>query len=589
MKKVTLLALAAEEKAVLSDLRSIGVMQIEYKGRVSDTSAKTMEDLNAVKKLLTRLENLAGKKGLPDQFSPEKPIPELQAEIAGTFAQQDSYQVELDNVNQRLKALEVWGDFDRSLLDELKEKNIAVHLCSAGKKQFEKLSRDPDVQLCQLISIDGGKYYFAVIGKDEDSLPVIKLAPGDDPRKLAAEQQALQEKLQNLENQLKNNLIYHNSLKQYAAKIESDLEFNQVRDSLDQHDTLVSLEGFVPETALDKLRAKASACGWGLLINDPDAGDNVPVLLEYNRFTRWIKPLFDFLGISPGYTELDAGGGILVFFTIFYAMILGDAGYGCLFLGLSAIGSFLLRKKPQAKMPLRLLMLLSVAAIIWGVLCGSWFGVTWGGIPALTDASVKDGNIQVFCFLLAVVQLSMARIWKTIAERKFRTAASNLGWILILWGNFFLTVRIMVWQGDFPTFMYYLYGIGLVLVILFGVDWKNVADIFQFPFSVINSFTDILSYIRLFAVGMSGTCIAASFNDMAMDVAKSSPWFIIFSILILLAGHLLNLMLAAMGVLVHAVRLNTLEFSNHTGVTWSGKLFHPFKNNLDNSQETEGN
>ena len=155
---------------------------------------------------------------------------------------------------------------------------------------------------------------------------------------------------------------------------------------------------------------------------------------------------------------------------------------------------------------------------------------------------------------------------------------ADLGWILILWGNFFLTLRIIVWQGAFPVYMYWLFGIGLGLVILFGVNWKDVADVFQFPFAIINSFTDILSYIRLFAVGMSGACIAASFNGMAMDVAKASPWFIIFSIFILIAGHLLNLVMAMMSVLVHAVRLNTLEFSNHAGLTWSGKEFHPFEN-----------
>ena len=112
-----------------------------------------------------------------------------------------------------------------------------------------------------------------------------------------------------------------------------------------------------------------------------------------------------------------------------------------------------------------------------------------------------------------------------------------------------------------------------------GVDWKNPADIFQFPFSIIGSFTDVLSYIRLFAVGMAGACIAQSFNGMGMDVAKASPWFIVFGVLVMLFGHLLNLALAMMSVLVHAVRLNTLEFSNHVGLTWSGQKYTPFKNN----------
>jgi V/A-type H+-transporting ATPase subunit I len=203
--------------------------------------------------------------------------------------------------------------------------------------------------------------------------------------------------------------------------------------------------------------------------------------------------------------------------------------------------------------------------------------VTIGGLKCLTNASVKDANVQAFCFLLAVAQLTMGRIWSSIRSRNLRKTLSDFGWILILWGNFFLTLRIIVWQGEFPVFMYWLFGIGLALVVLFGINWKDIADVFQFPFAIINSFTDILSYIRLFAVGMSGACIAQSFNGMAMDVAKASPWFIIVSVIILLAGHILNLVMALMGVLVHAVRLNTLEFSNHTGLTWCGKEFRPFK------------
>ena len=140
-----------------------------------------------------------------------------------------------------------------------------------------------------------------------------------------------------------------------------------------------------------------------------------------------------------------------------------------------------------------------------------------------------------------------------------------------------MTLKIIVWPGELPILSYWLYGIGAVLVFICAVDWKNPAAIFQLPFDFIGSFTDVLSYIRLFAVGMAGVAIAQSFNGMAMDVMKSSPWFIIFGILIIIFGHVLNLALGFMGVLVHAVRLNTLEFSNHSSLTWSGSKFKPFK------------
>ena len=125
--------------------------------------------------------------------------------------------------------------------------------------------------------------------------------------------------------------------------------------------------------------------------------------------------------------------------------------------------------------------------------------------------------------------------------------------------------------------MYCLYGAGLALVVVCAVRWTDPAAVFQFPFDVIGSFTDVLSYIRLFAVGMAGASIAMTFNSMAVDVARISPYCVILGVLVVLIGHALNLALCVMSVLVHAIRLNTLEFSNHSGLTWSGAAFHPFR------------
>ena len=149
--------------------------------------------------------------------------------------------------------------------------------------------------------------------------------------------------------------------------------------------------------------------------------------------------------------------------------------------------------------------------------------------------------------------------------------------MLIVWGNFFLTVRLIVYPGEFPKFMYALYGAGLLLVMVCGVNWKNAAAIFQFPFDIIGSFTDVLSYIRLFAVSLAGACIAGSFNGMGFNMGDVSVWLVPAGLLVAAVGHVLNIALALLSVLVHGVRLNTLEFSNHTGLSWSGQAFEPFK------------
>jgi V/A-type H+-transporting ATPase subunit I len=141
-------------------------------------------------------------------------------------------------------------------------------------------------------------------------------------------------------------------------------------------------------------------------------------------------------------------------------------------------------------------------------------------------------------------------------------------------------MKLIVFPGVFPVYMYYLYVIGFVLVAACDVNWTDMGDVFNFPFGAIGSFVDMLSYIRLFAVGMAGFYIAKSFNDMAMNLVDSSPWPIVGiagAIVVLLFGHILNILLCLMGVLVHGIRLNTLEFSNHIGLRWAGFVYQPFK------------
>ena len=413
-----------------------------------------------------------------------------------------------------------------------------------------------------------------------EKFPGITLAEDDDPGLLRKKFEELSKSVEECNNELAELARSREALKKAIAALGNSLEFQQAVDALTAAGSVVYLTGFVPEPELEVLRSAAKKNGWGLVISDPAEDENVPVLLKENKFTRLIKPLFDFLGVLPGYREMDVAGGVLIFFTIFYAMIIGDAGYGSLCLILALIAKAKFRSREALRLPINMLILLSTATVIWGALAGSWFGIP--GIPGikwLTDPATKDGNIQFFCFLLAFGQLALGRVWRAIHEGGLRSYVRHIGWALIVLGNFVLTLKIIVWQGAFPVWMYWVYGVGLLMVMVADVNWKDPADCFQFPFNVIGSFTDVLSYIRLFAVGMAGGCIASSFNNMGLDIFKASAWFIPLGILAILCGHLLNIALAFMSVLVHGVRLNTLEFSNHTGLSWSGQKFKPFKNN----------
>ena len=584
MKKVTLLALGTEQDEALTALRGLGVMQVEtIRSTASENAQQLAEELSEATRVTGELEKLLRENGGATPQGKPRSGAEALEEAADLLGKRDRFAGELENIRQRQKALAVWGEFNRDTLTALEEKGIHVHLCCGNEKQYEAATALDEVE-CRSISEDSGRLFFVVTtlrDLEPDALPEIRLGAEDNPPELRRRAGELELKLQAVGEELNALLASLPAVQRRVQTLESELEYARVHDSLAEHGAVVSLSGFVPEPEIEKLRAAAREHGWGLLITDPAPGDAVPTLLRESKFSRVISPLFQFLGISPGYDEIDVSGGVLVFFTIFYAMIIGDAGYGLVFLLGTLLAKWKFRNNRAAALPLRLMTVLSIAAIVWGVLTNNYFGTA--PLPQLslrffTQPDVKDANVQAFCFALAVAQLSLGRIWRAIHDGNLRSVGRNLGWMLILWGNFFLTLRLIVWPGEFPTYMYWLYGAGLVLVICCDINWKNVADIFQFPFNIIGSFVDVLSYIRLFAVGMAGYYIAASFNGMGVSIWKASPYFLLFGVLVILFGHLLNLGLCALSVLVHGVRLNTLEFSNHVGLSWSGSNFKPFTN-----------
>ncbi len=189
-------------------------------------------------------------------------------------------------------------------------------------------------------------------------------------------------------------------------------------------------------------------------------------------------------------------------------------------------------------------------------------------------------HIQLFCFCIAVVHLSIAHAWNVVVrlKRKSSTFMAQVGWLMGAWVMFFLACN-MVLGIDMPKFVIPMFIVEVVLLVLFTVPPSRLKqDFISIPMlvlDIVNSFTDVISYIRLFAVGMSGAAIAEAFNGMLSPLFGSAVG-VAGAALVLLGVHGLNIALAVMGVAVHAVRLNTLEFSNGLGLEWSGFAFSPF-------------
>jgi V/A-type H+-transporting ATPase subunit I len=295
---------------------------------------------------------------------------------------------------------------------------------------------------------------------------------------------------------------------------------------------------------------------------------------------RPVQVVFDVTGLLPGYDEVDVSATFLLFLSLFFAMIVGDAGYGLVFLILTLAARRALRAAPPE--PFRLLGIMSACTIVWGVLTGNVFGMT--RLPGVVSAARIDWlrderNVMLLCFLIGAVHLTVAHAWNAVRSIRTPQVLAQLGWICTTWTMFFVA-RDFVLGEPMPRQIVPLFVAGVAAVVLFMTPVRALKSEWpghvMLPLTLVSNFVDLVSYVRLFAVGTAGFAVAASFNEMALEGSRGGLLAAVLWAVILFFGHALNLLLAAMGVLVHGVRLNTLEFSSHIGMQWTGIPYRPF-------------
>ena len=366
----------------------------------------------------------------------------------------------------------------------------------------------------------------------------------------------------------------------------------QARAALSGDERVVCLQGFCPAARLAELGRRAAENGWGLVVAEPDDDDPTPTLLRHSRFTALFQPVMDFLRVLPGYHEFDTNGIFLIFFTLFFAMILGDAGYGLLLLATTFVASRCFPAIPRRTLPL--FYLLSTATVIWGAMNGLWFGVPQLAelpglrslvVPAL-NAFVTDNEATLIrlCLTLGALHLTLAHLWAAWRHRSLQSLA-DLGWMLVVWAAYVAAVWVLVGEGQWSVAIVLAVG-GLLCIVLFGEQTggsfaRGVGrGLLNLPLSLltaIGSFSDMVSYLRLFAIGLATKEVAVAFNQLALEVGFGDGVAAMGAALLVVLGHSVNLLLGALGVIVHGLRLNLLEFSRHLNVTWSGIPYEPFR------------
>lgn len=585
MKKITVFVQGKDAGNTVETLRGLGVVHVEnVQPPAGDPVRVLKDDITLVDSALSVLSeekfikaagNIKREEAKDWKFTVSHII-----DLNKRLDQLEEYSRILKN---RIAEWEPWGDFDPDALRRLAEKNIFMRLYFIPQKELEKIG--PEVMI-KVIFTEGGLARCLVVSREKLELPFRELAlPKLGLEKMRQRLYEDARMAQIIQDDLCKFMAFRENLTDIRKKLGQELEFNEALSGMGKEGAVTYLTGFVPVYSQAALRDKAKSEGWGILFSDPSPGDNVPTLLKNPALINLMKPVFNLLGILPGYHELDVSPLFLVFFSIFFGILIGDAGYGLSYLLFTAW--FHRKRKASAKNNgvFFLFYLLSGCAIVWGVLTGTFFGQSWlaqRGIIPLVPALNDPVFMQTFCFFLGALHLSLGHSWRALLKFPSVTFLADIGWICVLWAAFFLA-RTLILDLPLPDFVKTLAFAGIALVIFLSSPDKNPFKAIlgglgsaSFGLNFMSTFTDVVSYVRLFAVGLAAVAIAETTNAMTANLG-TGPIAIMGGIMIALVGHLLNIVLGPISVLVHGVRLNVLEFSSHANITWSGLAYKPLK------------
>lgn len=633
MKKVSLIVLGGERKNALKKLRRLGLLHIEIKEGKGPRLLELKEQIAFLEKGVFAIADQASKGMVPKEADTQQAlsiaerIDSLQEEQKKWYADISAYQAELE----RIKA---WGDLDPGEFAFLAEKGIVLSLHEMSPSGYDKLGDSARTivlertkNIVRFLLVNDG----TINGEDKTALERSQFKlPSVSTREIREKLEHAERRLQAIKEELFAMAAYKPSLELAIAALKKEVEFETYASGMGEEDlsedahgtvSVAYLIGFLPAEDLSKLQTMARENAWGLLAEDPTEEDDAPTKLQNNKFVSIVYPLTDFLGSLPGYFEPDISGWFLVFITIFVGIIFGDGGYGLLICGISAAMMIKSRKEKKAIAPIAwLLMLFGAMTIAWGTITCSWFGLTPDALPEwLKKLSVPvisnvysdkvwypfwtggeaglttSQNVQILMFTIALVHLLIAHVSGAGRNRGSLKILGDIGSILELIGMYYVVLSLVVNSAVF--------GLGLVVsgipigtvavafvIIGFAVNFifgnyeesilqsvlDSVKDIVSMLLGVVNVFSDIVSYIRLWAVGLAGAAISATINEMVSPLLGHFI-FMIFAVIVLVFGHGLNMILNVLSVIVHGIRLNTLEFSTHIGLSWSGHKYEPFE------------
>ncbi len=587
MKKLLLAARTAEREKVLEILRLAEIVHIEpavpeqvkIPGKISEAIENCFKAIN----ILSQINPAASGERLATPGTPTRLVEETLANERAIHEQKEK----IAALKRELEEVLPWGDLGLEDLAWLKREGLRIVFLKGPVGEAETIS----AELISLINeIDGNGIYAAA---SRQAIPVpekfVEVAlPTHEASELQESIQTCQRAVDEHRQALECLLLRREDVEKHYIKMLNRRRFAEVESGVHTEDEIFVLTGWCPEKRVAELEKafEEAEISVGMSFEDPGEEDVPPTSLDNPSAIQSIAPLYDFMGLTPSYNEPDTSGLFLSMLTVFAAFLVADAGYGFLVTIPLLLAYRPLVRKGADPAFLKLGLFLFGGGAIYGLLTNAWFGETWYLIDSYRfDPGSKDGArfLQWLCFFIGLMHLTLAHIMKVRRRPVNLATLGEIGWIVFLWAMYGLICNLILGSGysAIGTQAVPLFKISLALILLFtDPSWNIFKSVLAGVGAILQNasgaFSDILSYIRLWAVGLAGGQMALAFNKIAgMLPAEPVYWLIKLPVLVL--GHTANIILGIISILAHGVRLNLLEFSNHLELDWAGRRYDPFK------------
>lgn len=597
-KKLTLLVFHRQKLQITEMLQKIGVLHIEINKDFRSENADTVERrrsklLKAVEIIETYAGNETANPGKSEVFVDAivENVLELKYRIEANILHRETL------LKEKLQRIP-WNDFDLSKIQRLTARGLKIKLCIASKKEYETF--DFGSLIHHAVQITSNQAYFAVIGQPDKPIPFESVKV---PDRTLSELLETEERLQNENEDIQLEIAAYAyclpKLKAELIHIENELAFTMAQGSYLEHNqgVILSLTGWFPEAMENDLITYLKTEKLTYAIEKPRPGNDVPVNLQNNQYSKLFEPITKIFEL-PNYYEWDPTPLIAVFYPIMFAYCLGDAGYGLIFFLAALIGWFSFFKNTRS---LALLgMILGIVTTVMGLIkSGSVFGIPtnsqeWELFQGLGKyVLISDDRDFIFnafnvALMIGVVQIFLGifvSIYNKFMYEHWTKAISQIGKLFIVFGViwiFLADMQDMAALQHLGILRQILLITGVILVLFFhdmeqALPARAASGLLPLFFIFTGILGDVLSYVRLFALGVASSVLGLVVNQIGMQIMENSWWGAIIGVIFLVFGHTLNFCIAVLGSFVHPLRLTFVEFYNNAQFKGGGKEYRPFR------------